>query len=265
MQQSPGGGYIPPDVIQNMGQQNQVMLWTGLGAIYGEKKLVRAARSIVKKYLQPWTQRLFFITPKLIYNAKKFSSILPRNLGERLDKVADMFRSASDIVNGYPSEVALPLAYWLSGQRPQPNQALNPAHDGCGLIWYSPLVPMVPTMVEEYLNMVENTCREHDINPLITLTSLTDRCFGSTVPLLFKRDDQHAVECAHRCYQALFDRGQKVGFVSYRLGIQAMNQTTSLPGVFWPLVRQIKGFLDPKNILAPGRYSSYEQPMKDKI
>ncbi len=264
IQQSPQGGYISPDVIRNLGQRNQVMSWTGLGAIYGEKKLVVAARSIIKKHLQPHVRRLFFITPRLLHNAERLAGVLPEPWGRRLAELTDMFSSVSRIINGYPSEIALPLSYWLSGERPRSGQAMNPARDGCGLIWYSPLVPMIPEMAKEYVAMVETTCREHDINPLITLTSLTDRCFDSTVPLLFKRDDDNAVKNARRCYQTLMDRGREAGFVPYRLGIQAMRHTTDLPGTFWPLVRQIKESVDPENILAPGRYSCYDHSIENK-
>ena len=66
---------------------------------------------------------------------------------------------------------------------------MDPARDGCGLIWYSPLVPMNPDRVSRYVDMVENICVAHGIEPLITLTSLSNRCFDSSVPLLFDRND----------------------------------------------------------------------------
>src|SRR5699024_11403992 len=123
----------------------------------------------------------------------------------RVDKLAQTLRSTLDILRGRPNEVSLELAYWRSGTRPPAGQPLNPARDGCGLIWYAPLLPMQAEAVARYLHIVEDTCPQYGLNPLITLTSLNARCFDSTVPLLFDRDDPAAVARAQACYNKLVE------------------------------------------------------------
>lgn len=136
---------------------------------------------------------------------------------------------------------------------------MDPARDGCGLIWYSPLVPMKPERVRVFVEMVKRVCIEHRVNPLITLTSISDRCFDSTIPLLFDRKSRAEAERTQACYDALFVAGQKEGFIPYRIGIQSMHLLPTHAGRYMALADRIKSALDPDNIMALGRYSSYQR------
>lgn len=131
---------------------------------------------------------------------------------------------------------------------------MNPARDGCGVIWYSPLVPAKPEVVRAYVGMVRSVCIEHGIEPLITLTSLSHRCFDSTIPIL--SDPQNADETARakRCYRALFAAGKEQGWIPYRYGIDHMDLIVDADTTFWRTVAAIKTALDPNGIISPGRY-----------
>ncbi len=246
-------GLIPSDVLQSLARHHQITAWTGVGAVYGNPHVVAAVRKVVKKILRPVTSRLVFLTPGLVGRLNRWVEKIPTVRHWPLAKTLATLDKSLRLFAGQPSEIALPLAYWRSGQRPSDGHPMNPAQDGCGLIWYSPLVPMQPTMVRTYIDQVERICREYRIEPLITLTSLSDRCFDSTVPILFDRTDSAAAERAHSCYEALLVAGQALGFVPYRLGVQSMhilNHQDAVPA----LLKRIKQAVDPQGIIAPGRY-----------
>jgi 4-cresol dehydrogenase (hydroxylating) len=97
--------------------------------------------------------------------------------------------------------------------------------------------------------------RRHGMEPLITLTSLSDRCFDSTVPLLFDRDRSDEAARADACHRQLLEAGQREGFVPYRLGVQSMRQMIDPEAPCWRMVAALKRAMDPHDILAPGRYS----------
>lgn len=160
-----------------------------------------------------------------------------------------------DMLVGRPCSVSLRLAYWKAGQPMRGDETLDPARDGCGLIWYSPLVPMKPGSVRVYVDMVQRVCTTYKIDPLITLTSLSERCFDSTVPLLFNRTDEGEVAQAHACYEALFHAGRREGFLPYRVGVQSMHLIVEPSAPCWHLAATLKRALDPFNIIAPGRYA----------
>ncbi|TQE98216.1 MAG: FAD-binding oxidoreductase [Spiribacter salinus] len=248
------GGVIPDHHVARMAKRNGVMRWNGIGAIYGSKEVVRAARRTIRRLLRAHVDRLVFVRRNSLKWFRYAERFLPRTPRERVARMVHALEQSMDIMQGIPREVALPLAYWRSGRRPPPGEYMNPARDGCGLMWYAPLVVMKPALVRDYVETLTRICHEHGMNPLITLTTLSDRCFDSTVPLLFDRSDAAACSRAEDCYQALFEAGLGKGFVPYRVSTRAMSRLTR-SGEFWRTVADLKGAVDPSNIVAPGRYA----------
>ncbi len=254
--ETPHGGIIPQQSVNRLAQANRAGAWMGFGAMYGAAPVVKAARRIIRKRLRGTGRRLLFITPDRVRQIRRLLEHLPRRGGDGLwNYVSTVDRSLS-IVAGAPGDVALPLAYWKSGQRPNPNsgQPLNPAQDGCGLIWYSPLVPLDPQVTAEFVRRVHRVCSEYGIEPLITLTHLSERCIDSTIPLLFDPQDPDERDRAHACYEALLETNREIGCIPYRSSIEHMKHFTSPSNAHWELTTALKQSLDPEGILAPGRY-----------
>ena len=249
-----GDGVLPREVVRRLARRNQVRPWMGVGALYGNAALVKAARRVVRQHLRPMADRLVFMTHERSAFLARLVGSVPGLKGSRPAKLLGAVNQALEVMVGRPSEVALSLAYWRTRKLP-PAGALNPALDGSGLTWYSPLVPMKASAVNTHVAMVHEICLAHGIEPLITLTSLTDRCFDSTVPLLFDRGDVGQAARAAACFDALFEAGRNQGLVPYRLGIQAMSCVTGMPSPFWDLVGMIKSAIDPDGVIAPGRYA----------
>ncbi len=249
-------GIVPQQAIDELARSSRTGAWTGFGAMYGTKPVVKAARRMIRKRLRGVGRGLVFITPDRIAQIRSLLAHLPRRGGKGLWNYVDTVHKSLAIVTGAPSEVALPLAYWKGGTRPDPasGQALDPGRDGCGLIWYSPLVPMVPEITREFASRVHRVCSEHGIEPLITLTSLSERCFDSTIPLLFDPDDADERDRAHACYEALLEAGREIGCVPYRAGIEHMDRFVGPDTPSGRLNASLKAGLDPDHIIAPGRY-----------
>ncbi|MEP6879628.1 MAG: FAD-binding oxidoreductase [Nitrosospira sp.] len=247
---------ISEEDVRKLAHQYGVGAWSGVGAIYGDKEMVRAAIPIIKKKLGRSVTRLIFMASRHTRVAKRILSFLPGQHMRRFWTFADRLDATLQILEGRPSEVALPLAYWKSGQ-PAIGSARNPALDGCGLIWYAPLVPMKASAVRTLVRMVSRVCSQYDIDPLITLTSLSHRCFDCTVPILYDKTSPEAEDAAMACFQALFVAGQEHGFLPYRLGTQAMDLIASQNTPSWRLGQMLKTAVDPSLIISPGRYSIY--------
>ncbi|WP_367155328.1 FAD-binding oxidoreductase [Methylomonas sp. HYX-M1] len=246
-------GLIPDAVLQKMMRRNQVMDWTGVGAIYGNKRVVAAVKKEIKKILSPVASRLVFLTPGKVSFLAHLLGAIPVVRDAHIMNTVATLKKTMDLFAGEPSEIALPLAYWKSGEKPKEGDPMDPDRDGCGLIWYSPLIPMRPDVTREFVEMASRICRAHKIEPLITLTSVSDRCWDSTVPILFDKRNQAEIGRAHACYEELLDAGRKLGFVPYRLGIQSMGLLAD-ESVQPKLLRKLKNAIDPDNIIAPGRY-----------
>lgn len=247
-------GVIPPSVVDRLAREHGVQAWNGVGALYTRKDMARPARRALRRLLGPVCDRLVFVDAPRLRLARRVARWLPRGPATRIHSMSDALQSSLDIMNGRPSEVALPLAYWRSGVRPAPGEPMNPARDGCGLIWYAPLVPMRGEAVRRHMRNVERICPEYGINPLVTLTTANARCFDSTVPLLFDRSDPEAVQRANACYDALLAAGRADGFLPYRLNVDAMGLLTDEESVYASVATRLKESLDPDHVIAPGRY-----------
>ena len=248
-------GILPFEVVTELAGGRRALAWTGIGALYGAGPVVRSARQVVRRILTPVAGRVRFISPVLASRLHHFTARVRPLRQHRLGRMAETLDLAMQVLAGRPSQVALRLAYWTSGILVGQEQEMDPARDGCGLIWYPPLIPMRPERVRAYVGMVERICTDHKTEPLITLTSLSDRCFDSSVPILFRRDQDDDLVRAQACYRALLDAGRAEGFLPYRMSIDAMDWAIQPETPFWELVGKIKSAFDPNGIIAPGRYA----------
>jgi 4-cresol dehydrogenase (hydroxylating) len=237
-------------------QKSTTPAWTGIGVLYGEKRIVNAAKPFLRKNLRKHVSHLIFI--RISWFKKIYPLLIRLPLPKSLLMKLETLSRSMDLFLGIPSTVALPLAYRKSGILPKKLNDADVARDGCGLIWFTPLIPMKGEIVGKYEKIVRKVCIEHDVEPLITLSSLNERCFDSTVPLLFDKTDVIATEKVRACYDALWSECAKMNIFPYRLPTDEMHRITEKETPFWLLVRKIKNAIDPKGIISPGRYSKNE-------
>ncbi|RZJ10176.1 MAG: FAD-binding oxidoreductase [Acidovorax sp.] len=228
-----------------------------VGSVYGEKSVARAAVKVIMRGFAHCSGRRVSLTRRKAEVLQRLAIRFPRiaaGFGFGQDHAARML-SALNLMEGIPDDVALRLPYWKSGA-PLPDDLTRGLLSGDrGLMWYSPLVPMAPDVVLAFEAMVTRVCLQHGFEPLITLTSLSDRCFDSSVPLLFDGRSSADKERAQRCYEALFEEGRQLGIVPYRVGSQAFHLLDTPDDSALALGRSLKRQLDPHNILSPGRYN----------
>ena len=199
-------GVLPREAVARLQEQVVTADWTGVGSLYGPAEVVRGARRTIRRILRMSGVRVTFASTPTVVRARRVlrmvspreRSRLPASLQKRIEITTGLLMRTQAhlrLLEGRPSEAALRLAYWRSGVSP-PASDLDPARDGCGVLWYSPLVPMTARAVSEYVTMVRQICPRFGIEPIVTLTSLSERCFDSTVPILFAQADEAEAERA---------------------------------------------------------------------
>nr|WP_242533163.1 FAD-binding oxidoreductase [Niveibacterium umoris] len=250
-----GASPIMPDgLVDELARANLIMPWTGFGTLYCSERLLSAVKKEVKAALRGVAVRLVFLTADRIQTLRGALKFAPAALAKRAEASLATLAKSLDLIQGIPNETALPLAYWLSGRRPPPGTQLHPSRDGCGLLWYAPLVAMNPELVNDYTLWVTGRMKAFGIEPLITLTTISSSIFDSTVPILFDRANEAAARNAGNCLQALMEEGRQRGYTPYRLGIDALPWLLGHGGSSLQFVSDLKRHLDPENILAPSRY-----------
>ncbi|HRO57892.1 MAG TPA: FAD-binding oxidoreductase [Burkholderiaceae bacterium] len=246
-------GLLTDAAVADMGRRYRVDPWMGMGALYGPREIVAAARKLVRQRLSGSTRRLVFMTmrrARLLEGASR--RVLGRSHG--IPSLLGRIRSSLEILEGRPDRVAHGLLYWQRGGADL-EKTPDPAQAACGLIWYAPLVPLKPDLMARYVRTCTEVLRAHSMEPLITLSTLTDRCLDSSVPLLFDPTVPGEADRAHRCYAALVAAGRDLGCMPYRLHVGAMAEFTGSGGTFWDLAAQLGETTDPGRILSPGRYA----------
>jgi FAD/FMN-containing dehydrogenase len=253
----PGGGTpgrISPELILQMARQNQVAPWTGFASPYGTTDTVAAARREMPGQLRGIASRVLFVTPYLANTLAHIAARVPGKVGERLQRMTGTLARGLELLAGQPNEMALALAYWLKPAVLATPGPKDPARDGYGLLWYSPLVPMRAARVRAYVDMVHRITERHGLEPLITLTTLNDRLFDSTVPLLFDRQQATAVAAAQNCQHALLEEGHAQGWFPYRVGVDQMPWLAALQDDARAFHSRLQRSLDPLGLIAPGIY-----------
>ena len=246
-------GLIPAHVINELGRQYQIFAWTGFGTLYGTKRIVAAAQKEIRKELAGIASRLMFLSAGQASLLASAAGFIPGAMGKRLAGTLGTLAKSLELVGGRPNETALPLCYWRNPNPPQ-GKTMDPSRDGCGLIWYAPLVPMRPAGVRAYVDMVTKVALKHGIEPLLTLTSISDKLFDSTVPLIFERKNPTSVKKATDCYDDLLDAGMQMGCFPYRVGVDTMAKLYKLQSKAVKFHTRLRQSIDPENLLAPGRY-----------
>ena len=232
--------------------------WTLVGTVYGTHSVAKAAKSDIKKIAKGKADQVLFSSDRLVrlgqVVTKRLSLPILDSAREQLEKLS----AGMEVMQGKPSQVALPLAYWRNPRvRPDKSRLMNPAKDGCGLLWYAPLVPAKVSSMKAFIEMVRRITPKYNIEPMITFTNLSGISTDSTIPIVFDLENPQAVEDAHACLQALFDEGLKQGFIPYRLNIQQQLELNA-NSTFWKTAGKIAHALDPAGIISPDRYNPYK-------
>lgn len=261
---------VPPstamreDVVARLCRKNALTAWTIAGALYGPGELVSVARKRIARILKPLATRTLFVSPERARLLADLCRRLPLLCRSKWANLSARLEEGVRNMAGRPSPVALSLAYWKARRKSADARLADPAKDGSGLMWYAPLVPLDPTSVQRFVAFAHEICLRHGIEPLLTLTSVSERCFDATLPILFDKQDPKEVLRAHTCYRELFEAGRSEGFVPYRLGIHAMESTVPTDAPCADLARAIKNAIDPCHLLAPGRYIDTRSPLHSR-
>lgn len=243
-------GLMTQATVAELARLNQTEPWTGLATLYGSRAVVKAAQKEIRRRLRKVATPLFLTARQVSWLARLTGLAGAKSLSSKLMSLG----AAMPLFEGYPREnVALPLTYWRS-QVSRPEADLDPSRDGCGLLWYAPLVPMRSADVRRFIDFARQTLIEHGLEPTITLTSQGDRLFDCTIPLLFDLKDKTATAKAHKCLARLTEEGRKLGFYPYRLHVDAMQAHQARHTTSSDLIQRLREAWDPHDLIAPGRY-----------
>jgi 4-cresol dehydrogenase (hydroxylating) len=136
-----------------------------------------------------------------------------------------------------------------------PPAKMDPDRDGCGLIWCSPVAPADGSHATTLANLSSKILLDNGFEPLLSITLVSGRSIICVISITYDREVTGEDERASRCAAELETQLSAKGYLPYRLGIQSMDQLR-YRGAYGALLSAIKKFVDPADILSPGRYAA---------
>jgi 4-cresol dehydrogenase (hydroxylating) len=153
-------------------------------------------------------------------------------------------------MKGIPTAHPLFSTYWR--KKAAPPVEMDPDRDGCGLLWCAPVAPSDGENARELCDLANSVILGHGFEPAISITMITERALTCVISIAYDRCTPGEDERAMRCYRELIGELKQAGYHSYRLGIHVQGENEQPD--YSALLSTLRNALDPRGILAPGRY-----------
>jgi 4-cresol dehydrogenase (hydroxylating) flavoprotein subunit len=246
------GGQTPLQgaIMAQLRKELRIGAWNGSGALYGSKRQVQEGRRLLRNALRGKAQRLQFLDDRTLHLASLFAKPYRWLSGWDLERTLAVLKPVYGLMKGIPTEHPLASTYWRK-TAPPPAQ-MDPDRDRCGLLWCSPVAPNDGAAASHLTGLINERVLAHGYEPAISLTMISGRALACIISLAYDRDIPGEDEKAMSCYRNLVDVLAQHGYHSYRLAVGTMSAMGA--GPYSQLLTTIKTAIDPRYILAPGRY-----------
>jgi len=251
------GSRLPEDMRTAMREAAGVGAWSVSGALYGTAAQVAAARAALRKALRGTAARPRFITERSL-RAGAFAARLlgSSGAGRRLRARVALGESLFAMNRGVPNGRFLAGAYWRrrAGLPQDFPERADPARDGCGLLWVSPMLPLRGEDMLAVHALAQANFDRYGFDLFATFSMVNERTLGGVLTVAYDKDDPEETARARACHDEVFASMFEAGYIPYRVGNHAMGRLDPQGDSYWRTVGALKAALDPAGILAPGRY-----------
>ncbi|MEZ4864204.1 MAG: FAD-binding oxidoreductase [Caldilineaceae bacterium] len=167
----------------------------------------------------------------------------------------DYVRIMAQMMHGIPTNYSLEtMAKMTRHSLTKLNIDLDPQMPGfvCALL----AIPFAGEQIVEIISQVRTISRMVDIDSYFNFVAIGDTAMEGFFRVFFDRSDEGQIAKAHRWNEQVYQKLETIGIYPYRVNIEHMHHFVERrQDTFWQLVRDIKGTLDPNDIIAPGRYA----------
>lgn len=255
---------LPDEIVAQMRSRYGVAQWSLGGGIQGSRAQVRDVKAQLRKRLKP-LGRLLFLNDSGVGGVETLLKLRQRQpLRPIIDKLVrsttgkspEMLEAAPHIhsvLKGRPSDYFVRHAYFKS-QKPKPEFA-HPDRDNVGLIWFAPIAPMTGAHVEAVLSLCRPLYLKFGFDMYCALLMQNPRSMIVLFSIFYRKESPNEVTQANALYQALSAATASAGYQPYRVGVGGMSKLIENSPAFFSLASRLKLAVDPKNILARGKYS----------
>lgn len=255
------GTHLSAEEVAALRREYGISPLTCAGGVYGTRAQVRLQRGILKRALGPYG-RLLFISDTMLAMLERLIAaawrwpllkVVTETFAGTSLQVLDSSPHVHRILQGIPTDYFVKHAYYRS-QRKRPESQIDPARDGCGLIWFAPVLPFTSHDILPYLDAARKRFEDAGLDFWVAILVLNPRSVTTLMNILYDKDDPDETQRALGLYRSLLADLQAQGLQQYRAGLLAWDQVHAGAPQLLALNRRLKDALDPLKVVAPGRY-----------
>lgn len=230
--------------ILNKNSPIYVGYWTTVGGLYGYKEDIKNKQKRIKRAFNKTAKVKFFTNRKMNIFDKLLNSRLAKSI-KSLDLIRNSFASLKaihGIMRGQPSNHPSENIYWRVNE-----------FEKLGLMWHAPVIPATETDTELLLSSARAVYTKYGFEMPVTLTVIDNKNLTAVFNISYDKTNQHETKTAHAAYKELNEMTTSLGYLPYRCGL-ASDAKSYYSDAQYKFIKKIKAALDPKKIIAPGRY-----------
>jgi 4-cresol dehydrogenase (hydroxylating) len=266
---------LSESLIAELRREYLVAPWTVVGAIYGDRdRVAHDGAEITRAFAR--FGRAEVVSDRKLALAK---TVLPtwRNAGRgsALDRVLRGVTHSSlarmealphlyDTFRGVPSEFVVTFAYFknrkYASRADRPTVDVDPARDGCGMMWGAFACPITGHDTRDFLATVRPMYERHGFDFSMSMLMINPRTFYALLQFFFDRDDPDECTRMRALYDEVLDAMPRHRFQQMRTSIAGYDRLLEHAPEYAVLAATLKQALDPGNVLAPGRYGVRPTP-----
>jgi 4-cresol dehydrogenase (hydroxylating) len=253
-----GRRHLSDEAAASWRQQHGVARWTFGCGLYGSREEVRYQKRMIRKVLgryglvqfigaavrDDWYGRLI----------RTVAPVVNRLLGKS-PEFTDVMVPAIDLFRGIPTDEFVRQAYFKSHQK-KPDRDVDPARDGCGLVWVGPVVPFTSGHVMKALSLTKQIFDKHEFDFFAEVIVESARSVILLVGVFYDKQDAADAERALAWYHEARDAYVEHGYPPYRATSMSMATALDANPQAKAFLASLKQAVDPQNLIAPGRYGT---------
>jgi len=260
---------LSDDARRDLRSRHGITPWSLTSGLYGTVAQVQANRALIRRELKPYG-KLTFIDRRELAKLESLIRLVKRTqhlpfapglgrllknclLGRAPMEVFELVRHMVPILQGVPSEFIVRFAYFKSRQG-RPGSDVNPARDGCGLIWFAPVAPLTGSHVNRLLELCRPVLRERGFDFSVSLIVVNPRSAVALMEIFYDKADPAETARARVLYEDLCRLTVRAGYQQYRTNVAYMHRLLEPVPPYQRLLDSMKRAVDPCGTLAPGRY-----------
>lgn len=241
--------------------------WTLSAGLYGTADSLSAQKKRLKSALKH-LGKLEFLDDRKVALASRYVALtktfeprstvrrvleaLPKRMLNKPIEVIEAVPHVHGLMKGIPTEFFVRHAYFKMQSRPESD--VEPARDGCGVIWFAPIVPNRSADIVRAMDIGRACYQQAGFEFHVALIFQNPRSAIVLMSIFYFRDVESERQRAQRLEIELARQCRAAGYHEYRTGLSNMGIPHTQNPAYASFLKRLKDAVDPDGILSPGRY-----------